>query len=74
MTHQRPAMREGIGILKRRRFRWLLLIPYIGLVLPVFYSRQSPELFGVPFFYWYQFAWVFLTSALTAVVYWTDLK
>ena len=49
---------------------WLLLaLPYIALCFPSLYARATPELFGFPFFYWYQFAWVILTSALLYVVY-----
>ena len=33
------------------------------------YSTESPELFGFPFFYWYQFAWVPVTAGLTYLVY-----
>jgi dolichyl-phosphate-mannose--protein O-mannosyl transferase len=50
-------------------WNWLLLLPGIGLLFPAAYARQSPTLFGFPFFYWYQFLWVFLTAAITAVVY-----
>jgi len=52
--------------------RWwmiLLLIPYLALCFPVIYARNTPALFGFPFFYWYQFLWVALTSALMALVY-----
>lgn len=35
----------------------LLLVPLLMVVTPVFNS-DSPRLFGMPFFYWYQFAWV----------------
>jgi uncharacterized membrane protein len=49
---------------------WLLLAaPYIGLCFPQFYARATPALFGFPFFYWYQFAWVILTSVLLCLVY-----
>jgi hypothetical protein len=51
------------------RWNWLLLLPAAGLLFPAVYARQTPELFGFPFFYWYQFAWVFLTAGITAVVY-----
>jgi uncharacterized membrane protein YhdT len=51
------------------RWNWLLLLPAIGLLFPAVYARETPALFGFPFFYWYQFAWVFLTAAITAVVY-----
>ena len=50
-------------------WNWLLLLPAIGLLCPAVYARQTPELFGFPFFYWYQFAWVFLTAAITGIVY-----
>ena len=40
----------------------LLLIPFVALLWVPFYNRLDPKLFGVPFFYWYQFLWVILTS------------
>jgi hypothetical protein len=55
---------------KNRNWLWLLLIPVVALALPFLYSHVSPELFGFPFFYWYQFAWVPLTALITGIVYW----
>ena len=46
-----------------------LLLPYVGLCLPQLYARATPTVFGFPFFYWYQFLWVLLTSAILAVFY-----
>ncbi len=40
----------------------LLLLPAAGLLWVPLYDRPSPALFGFPFFYWYQLAWVPLTS------------
>ena len=56
---------------QRRRSKWLLLpvLPYAGLCFPQLYARSTPALWGFPFFYWYQFAWVILGSALLGVVY-----
>lgn len=55
---------------RRFKARWLLLIlPYAGLLFPQVYARATPALFGFPFFYWYQFLWVVLTSALLWVYY-----
>jgi peptidoglycan/LPS O-acetylase OafA/YrhL len=56
---------------RTRRSRWvlLLLLPYLGLCFPIVYARSTPELWGFPFFYWYQFAWVILASGLLAIVY-----
>jgi hypothetical protein len=48
--------------------RWLLLLPFIGLLTVPLYNREAPSLFGFPFFYWYLFAWVPLTSLLIWVV------
>jgi hypothetical protein len=47
----------------------LLLLPYLGLCFPQIYARSTPALWGFPFFYWYQFAWVSTASALLAIVY-----
>lgn len=47
----------------------LLLLPYIGLLWLPFYAKAEPRLWGFPFFYWYQFLWVFITMALIELVY-----
>ena len=52
--------------------RWwllLLLLPFLGLLYPPLYARVEPELWGIPFFIWYQFLWVFITVGITAVAY-----
>jgi hypothetical protein len=49
--------------------RILLLVPFIGLLWVPFYNFAEPALFGFPFFYWYQFAWVPITSLLIWLVY-----
>ncbi|AAT43590.1 DUF3311 domain-containing protein [Picrophilus oshimae] len=48
----------------------LLALPYFFMVLGVgIYMRVKPELFGIPFFYWYQLVWIFLAAILTYTVY-----
>lgn len=49
--------------------RCLLLLPYFGLLCVPIYATRSPVFFGSPFFYWYQLAWVPLTSLLLWIVY-----
>ena len=49
---------------------YLLLLPHLGLLAPFLYAHSGPVLFGFPFFYWYQFAWVPLTSLIIGLVYW----
>ena len=52
-----------------RRWYFLLILPFLGLLYPPLYSTEDPELFGFPFFYWYQFLWVPLTAGITYLVY-----
>jgi Protein of unknown function (DUF3311) len=55
--------------MERRRLSYiLLLLPFIGTLLPWIYNRSAPSLFGIPFFYWYQLAWVVITAALIGIV------
>ena len=42
-----------------------LLIPLVVLLWVSSYAKATPRLGGIPFFFWYQFLWVFITSALT---------
>jgi hypothetical protein len=53
----------------RTRWKLVLILPYLFLCFPQLYARTTPTLFGFPFFYWYQFAWVILASLLMALVY-----
>ena len=47
----------------------LLLIPFVAILWVPFYVGGAPELAGIPFFYWYQFLWVLISAAITAIVY-----
>ena len=47
----------------------LVLAPIVALMLVGTYAKDGPELWGFPFFYWYQFLWVFLASACTWIAY-----
>ena len=47
----------------------LLLIPIVALMWVPSYTRETPRLFGFPFFFWYQFMWVFVCSGMTWVAY-----
>jgi hypothetical protein len=57
---------------RSRRNAWwylILVIPFIAMLWVPTYAGGSPELGGIPFFYWYQFLWVLITAGLTALVY-----
>ena len=60
-----PPARTGLLVLAGV----LLSLPVIALMWVSSYSRDEPRLGGFPFFIWYQFLWVFLTSALTYTAY-----
>ena len=56
----------------RRGFRpvyLFLAIPYAVWVWPPFYNRVSPELLGIPFFYWWQMLGIFITALCIVPVY-----
>jgi hypothetical protein len=52
-----------------RRWYVLLALPFLALLIPPIYAHETPKLFGFPFFYWYQFAWVIVAAVLTIIVY-----
>jgi hypothetical protein len=53
---------------RARAWYALLVLPFVGTLLPWIYNRAEPAFLGLPFFYWYQLAWVIVTSALLGVV------
>lgn len=57
-----------------RVIRLLLLVPYAALAWVPYYNRALPDLFGIPFFYWYQLAWIPLGALLLLPVYRAEKK
>jgi Protein of unknown function (DUF3311) len=49
--------------------RFLLVLPFLGVLWVPFYNRIEPSLAGIPFFYWYQLAWVVLGALVVLAVY-----
>jgi len=47
-----------------RPWQLFLFVPFVALLWVPFYNSIEPTLWGIPFFYWYQFLWVILTSVL----------
>jgi len=60
--------RAGTGVV-RGVVAVLLLIPCLALLWVPSYTRVTPRLFGFPFFYWYQLAWVLGGAACLAGAY-----
>lgn len=54
--------------MRRRGWYLLLALPFAGTLVPALYNRAMPAFAGLPFFYWYQLAWVLFTGALLGVV------
>jgi hypothetical protein len=46
-----------------------LVIPLVAMLWVGSFTRTSPAFIGIPFFYWYQMAWVLGSAALTSVAY-----
>ncbi|MFL6164485.1 MAG: DUF3311 domain-containing protein [Jatrophihabitantaceae bacterium] len=47
----------------------LLAIPILALVIVPIYAKKSPELWGFPFFYWYQLLWVLICGLFTTAAH-----
>jgi hypothetical protein len=48
------------------------LILLVAIVVPLLvstYDQVNPRLFGFPFFYWYQLAWVFLAAGCCSLAF-----
>ena len=62
------GMRERTGW---RRYwpRVLFLLPLIAMLWVPSYNRIEPKLADIPFFYWYQLAWILLGAGIVLVVY-----
>ena len=68
--HEAPPANKGLLALAGL----LLLIPIVALLLVGTYAKDGPRLGGFPFFIWYQFLWVAITSILTYTAYRIVLK
>ncbi len=60
----RPAKRRGF-----RLVHLLLAVPYIAILWVPSYNRVDPAIAGIPFFYWYQLAWIVLGALVLLPIY-----
>ena len=67
-TPYRPPERRRQPRLRWNSWNLLLLVPLIALLTPL-YNRVDPQLFGMPFFYWFQLFCLFVGVVVTAVVH-----
>jgi hypothetical protein len=54
---------------RRHPVKLLLLVPLIAVLIPEFYNFANPSIGGMPFFYWYQLAWIAGVAVCTGIVY-----
>ena len=47
----------------------LLLGECLVILIPSIYGRAAPELFGIPFFYWFQLLWIIVGMFVTGIAY-----
>lgn len=60
------------GKARPRRRAWLvpiIFLPFIAVLWVPHFNTAEPSLAGIPFFYWYQLAWIVISAALTSIVY-----
>ncbi|NGO45232.1 DUF3311 domain-containing protein [Streptomyces ureilyticus] len=46
-----------------------LFAPFVAMLWVGSYAKTDPTFIGIPFFYWYQMAWVVISTALTMTAY-----
>jgi hypothetical protein len=60
------------GAQKKEKASWwylLFVVQFAVILWPPLYNKAEPAVLGVPFFYWFQLAWVVVSAVITAVVY-----
>jgi hypothetical protein len=63
------AMRHQTQSRRRHPILLLLLLPLVAVLVPEIYNRAGPAIGGMPFFYWYQLAWIGGVAVCTGIVY-----
>ena len=56
---------------RTKRLVWyvLLFIPFFVAIWVPLYNRVEPSLYGIPFFYWFQFVWIVVAALVTAAAH-----
>ena len=72
--HSRRGLLQMVMFLAKQLDSTSAVLPPLVLLWVPSYNRIEPSLAGIPFFYWYQMAWVIVTAGLTLIVYWIDRR
>jgi len=51
------------------RWRLLLIIPLVGILIGPLYARHHPAFLGVAFFYWFELTCAAVSAAITMLVF-----
>ncbi|MFC7885227.1 DUF3311 domain-containing protein [Streptomyces sp. NPDC057376] len=69
MSQAPPQSRDPVVTPVRVVIGLCLLAPFVAMLWVGSYAKSDPAFIGIPFFYWYQMAWVVISTALTMVAY-----
>ncbi|MFE0812043.1 DUF3311 domain-containing protein [Streptomyces sp. NPDC058794] len=69
MSQAPPESREPVVTPVRVVIGLCLLAPFVAMLWVGSYAKSDPAFIGIPFFYWYQMAWVIVSTALTMIAY-----
>jgi hypothetical protein len=58
----------------RSPWNWLLLFPIVLPLLTFVYNRETPMLFGFPFFFWFQMLFAPLAVVASVAVYYLSRR
>lgn len=67
---QAPEVSRGPTVTPVRVVIGLCLVaPFVAMLWVGSYAKTDPAFIGIPFFYWYQMAWVLISTVLTVIAY-----
>ncbi|MBD0843431.1 DUF3311 domain-containing protein [Streptomyces sp. TRM68416] len=69
MSDAPEARREPVVTPVRVVIALCLVAPFVAMLWVGSYAKTDPVFIGMPFFYWYQMAWVPISTALTMIAY-----
>jgi hypothetical protein len=61
-------MRHRWAKIMQVRWRFLLILPLVALLIGPLYAGRRPDFLGVAFFYWYELAAMLVSVAITMIV------
>lgn len=64
-----PERERSTPVTDRSPWNWLLVVPIVVPLCTFIYNSKEPTLFGFPFFYWAQLAFIVIGVSTTTLVY-----